>query len=606
MSYIKKRYYLLLTSTILFPSLLPAQESIKTDALIKQATVYKQGAALVHKAPVSIPKGNHEIVIKNVANSLDENSIQVQAPAQMTIMSVSFAKTYKDPKIKEIKLPNSELQVANRKLNQIQNRLTAEERTLLMLETNQNISGANIGLSVAELSKMTQFYKQQQTSLRDTIALLNEQKILQQQLINELTQEAGLNKATPLEAGGYIILQVQTNSPVQADLQVSYYTPNASWTPTYDFRVNNTQQPIQIAYKGNIVQNTGITWKNTKLELSTYNPSQSNFAPEPYTWFLKYGHAAQSVEKTKYLERNRGDYAGALESNVSGGSPGSSNAVRIRGFSSVSANSSPLYVVDGAVYTGDISNINPNDILNYNVLSDATAVSLYGSRGSGGAVVITTNGKGMSNHTTLTEQELNTSFEIALPYDIASNGKQHSVILKEFTHPAFYNHFALPKIEKDAFLITNLTNFENLQLMPGEANIIFENTYVGKTYINPLIVQDTLKMSVGRDKNVHIQRLPIKDKSSTKIFSGKKTQVFTYEIKVKNSKSEVVNVTINEMYPIASDANMEVELLESSKANVNKEKALLTWDVKLQPAETKTFRISYSVKYPSNQVIGNL
>ncbi len=579
-----------------------------TKAKIQQATVYKEGATLTHTANVQLPKGNHEIVIANVANSLNESSIQVQAPAQLTIMSLSFSKTYKEDKTKTIQLPNSELQVAQRQLIQLDNKLKAEEQTLQMLEANKNINGANTGLSVAELSKMTLYYKQQQNALRDTISMLQEKKALQQQVVQELQKKAGLSQKTIDDEGGYIILQVQAKQALQADVKISYYTPNANWIPSYDIRVANTLQPLQIAYKGDISQTTGIAWNNTLLELSSYNPSQGNIAPQPYTWFLSYESPYQN---NAYGKQSKSNIDMAMGQNVSSeamddGQPGSGQRVIMRGLSSVSGNSMPLFVVDGVVYTGDISQLATHDILTIDVIKDAAARSLYGSRGANGVVVITTKGKGMTDQTTVTEMDLNTTFSISTPYDIASNGKQHSVILKEFQHPAVFTHYALPKLDKDAFMIANLTAFQQMQMLPGAANIIFDNTYVGKTWINPLVVQDSMQVSVGRDKKVAIERIPIVDKKNTKILSGKKTQVVTYDIKVKNTKSEAIQLTLEEMYPIATESGMEVELLESSNANVDKEKALLTWQLSLAANESKTVRISYKVQYPSNKNVEKL
>ena len=87
----------------------------------------------------------------------------------------------------------------------------------------------------------------------------------------------------------------------------------------------------------------------------------------------------------------------ALEGNTSGvqvtsalGQPGESASVRIRGFGSVNASNAPLYVVDGAVYNGDIANINPADIESMTVLKDAASTSLYGSSAGNGVILITT------------------------------------------------------------------------------------------------------------------------------------------------------------------------------------------------------------------------
>lgn len=74
----------------------------------------------------------------------------------------------------------------------------------------------------------------------------------------------------------------------------------------------------------------------------------------------------------------------------SNGAPGASSTIRIRGYSSINAGLDPLIIVDGAPYTGDISNINANDIESMTVLKDAASNALYGARGANGVIMITT------------------------------------------------------------------------------------------------------------------------------------------------------------------------------------------------------------------------
>lgn len=72
------------------------------------------------------------------------------------------------------------------------------------------------------------------------------------------------------------------------------------------------------------------------------------------------------------------------------GQPGSSPSIQIRGIGSYGITTSPLYVVDGTVYTGSLAAINPNDIASFNILKDAASTSLYGSAAANGVVLITT------------------------------------------------------------------------------------------------------------------------------------------------------------------------------------------------------------------------
>ncbi|MBO4690603.1 MAG: SusC/RagA family TonB-linked outer membrane protein [Paludibacteraceae bacterium] len=117
-----------------------------------------------------------------------------------------------------------------------------------------------------------------------------------------------------------------------------------------------------------------------------------------------YTGSVQSVKAEDIEKKNATDITKALAGEVAGvqvattsGQPGSIGDIRIRGIGSINAGSSPLYVVDGiALEAGEISSIDVSDIASTTILKDATATSLYGSRGANGVIVITTK-KGSSN-----------------------------------------------------------------------------------------------------------------------------------------------------------------------------------------------------------------
>jgi TonB-dependent SusC/RagA subfamily outer membrane receptor len=83
-----------------------------------------------------------------------------------------------------------------------------------------------------------------------------------------------------------------------------------------------------------------------------------------------------------------------------GGRPGQGISVRVRGRRSFSAGNEPLYVVDGIPLAGGINDINPQDIESMEVLKDASATAIYGSRGANGVVIITTK-RGTTGKTTI-------------------------------------------------------------------------------------------------------------------------------------------------------------------------------------------------------------
>lgn len=527
-----------------------AQQPVYTRAGLESVTVYRIGAEMNHKARVTLPKGSSQIVVQQVANAIDENSIQVSAGNKVTVMSAGFARNFlKEEDLKSpayLKLEDS-LQSARRELVRTRNARSAEESTLVLLEKNQSLSGGTAGgPSVTELMKLADYYKKQQVELRNNIASLQEKEARQLAGVQKLEKQLREMSEDPNASGGQLVLQVMSENGGATDLTVSYITPAARWSVYYDMKAVNTSSPLQLLYKANVVQNTGIDWKKVKLTLSTGNPSQSGTAPVLDAWFLAY-------MEPQLLRRG---------------------------------------MIDPSVYQ--------------NRLQSVKSVAADEKQPAPPPAAMEADASGVDQYTSQNENQLSATFDIDIPYDVASNGKQHSVTLKEYSLPASYKYYAVPKADGDAFLMAEVTDYEKLSLLPGEANIIFEDMYVGKSFIDPNATTDTLNLSVGRDKKVIIKREKVTDMSGVKFLGNQKRQAFTYEIRVRNAKKEPVNLLLKDQYPVSTDKSMEIELVDSDGAAVNPETGVLTWKLNLAPGETKKVRLSYTVKYPKDKVIANL
>lgn len=603
----------ILTICLLVSAIAVAQKPIFTSAKTKAATVYFSGAEITQSTSVNLPVGTSEIVIKNVADYLNENTVQIAAPKSVTVLSVQFSDNYvseyeldeSNPAIKKVR---DSITYVQKELKKIQIDKYSHQQTIEMLDKNKEIRGANSGLNVAELMKLVEYYKSKRIELDNAVVLLAEKETKWNKTLAELNNKLEINtKKEEKISEGKLILQVMNEVAGNVNLDISYITNSASWQPFYDLRAENITASIDLAYKAKVTQTTGIDWKKVKLTLSSSNPNQNNIAPLLQAWFLSYGKNKEFENRpnTSVLASLQGTAAG-LTVISSSGTPGSAKFDGyIRGASSINGDTDPLIIINGIPSTSEeFRNLNQNNIKSVNVLKDAAGTSVYGNRGKNGVVLITT--KNMNDYTTIEEQELNVSFDIDIPYDILSNGKVHSVSLKDIKIPATYKYYAAPKVEKEAFLLAELNDYAKYNLLPGEANIVFEGMYVGKTTINPNQTQDTLNLSLGRDKKISIKRERITDKSGTKFLSSYKEQTFTYDITVRNNKKEEINMLLKDQYPLSTDKEITVELLEKDGAKENEETGVLTWEIKLKPNETKKYRISYKVKYPKDKIIGNL
>ncbi len=205
----------------------------------------------------------------------------------------------------------------------------------------------------------------------------------------------------------------------------------------------------------------------------------------------------------------------------------------------------------------------------------------------------------------MTENQLSATFQILQPYSIPSDGQDYQVEIQKFNLNADYSYVALPKLDVDAFLTARISGWEELSLMPGGANIYFDGAYVGESYINPAETNDTLEISLGRDKRIVIKREKLKDLSGNKLFGGNKERVLSFDIQVKNGKKDVVNIIIYDQIPLTMQKDIEVKAEELSGGYLNPETGEVKWKLSIPAGESIKKRLSFKVKYPKDkQVIG--
>jgi len=538
------------------------QDTAKADAKITAATVYYgYGAELTHEAKVNVNAGIKQIVINQLSTAIDANSLQISVPENVALLSQRFVlftpavTLVVNPMIKKwqdsIVLIQKEI---NRQDNLIDIETVVLEKTGKLIELTIDRTDTK-AISAEDAMKLINYYNAKIEKSKLTIYSFNLVKIqLNEQIVRLQTQiyEASNKPSKAAKSYGQLILQVICNTSGEIPVSFSYFTNNAGWTPLYDVRVTSKTNDMKLVYKASVTQNTGIDWKKTKLTLSTGNPTWGGVPPELNPW---------------YMQLYVADMNAALRGRVSG-----------------------VQVMDDAK------------------LSEVVVTSAYGVKRMSKSVASSTQNvdpSTLQNYTNLTESQLNTNFEIDLPYDILSDGQLHSVNIKEEKIDAILENYAVPKLDKDAYLLAKISDWEKLDLLPGTANIIMDNTYLGKSYIDANSTADTLNLSLGKDRRVSIKRQTVKEFTSTKTSGSTTKQSFTYEITIKNNKLTDIDLTLKDQYPISMVKEIETKLEDNGGALVNEELGILSWNIKLKPGESKKIRFSYTIKYPKDKkVIG--
>jgi hypothetical protein len=565
---------------------------------LKTVMVYRSGAELVHTASPQLSQGNNELVIEGISNAVDINSIQVNCPAAVTILGVEFANNYltiPEGSVR-IRLLKDSADKVQKDIDHTEVQISTIADLLDVLKSNKQIKGEQTGLSVTELMKMMDYYKNKSAELQNDMAVQKDKRKKLAELMTRINNQVKEEESKNTRQTGELHLQLSVALAGKYDFTISYISPNAYWTPYYDIRVDNIKSPLKVIYKAKVTQTTGIDWKKVKLSLSTSVPTQWGNAPVLRSWFLSY------INPVSVMERRLG------LSNTLQGVPGANYKVVIRESITTDADAAgdkpePLYIVNGAEMNKEEYNkLSLSAIGNKEFLRPGEATTKYGMRASGGVYIVTLK-DGLEDYVSVTDNELNVTFDIDLPYDIATNGKEQTATLKEYAVKSGYQYYSVPRLDKDAYLLAEVADWEKLNLLPGDANIIFEGTYVGKSFIDPHSTLDTLNLTLGTDKRVVIKKEKLADYSSVKFLGSNKLQKITYEITVKNNKKDTVNLLLKDQYPLATLKEIEVELTDDGGAAVNKETGVLTWKLQLAPGESRKVRFAYSAKYPKDKAI---
>jgi uncharacterized protein (TIGR02231 family) len=200
------------------------------------------------------------------------------------------------------------------------------------------------------------------------------------------------------------------------------------------------------------------------------------------------------------------------------------------------------------------------------------------------------------------QKQISVDFEINTPYSIASDNKVVSVDMAEMSVPATYQYFCVPKIKQEVYLVAQLTDWQQFSFLEGEANVFFEDSYVGKTILNVNTATDTLAISLGRDKGISVKREQVKAYSSKQFIGSKKEETRSWKITVRNNRKEAINLLLLDQAPVSRNQEIEVSRQISADGIYNPENGEVRWATKLAPS-SKEFLLNYTVKYPKSQYL---
>ena len=608
----------------------------KQTASINKVTVFTNGAQVERSKSVVLVPGEQVVTFTGFSPYMDKKSLQVKAKGHLTILGVSERTAHPDSaaQVKKLRAAEDDVKAVERRIQQTKDEQEMLTAQLDLVKTNCSVAGRTVATPLANIKELNAYYAQQVLSVKKRSQELEEQL---QNLNEELKRRQDTCDSIAklkLKSVTEIDVKVDAKQAGRAVFDITYYVKNAGWFPSYDVRSNSINEPLQLSYKANIYQNTKEEWKNVPVTLSSANPNRSNVAPQLKTYWLDYGLSAptynidndgSNVVSGKIVSADDGDPMIGATVIVKGTNLGTVSDID-GNYSIVLPQNSRKLTFSYVGYVSQTHTVEPGSTLNIRLKEDQASlqevvvvgygVSKKGRRSNSKGEVLKAKERIPEAAGVAVEEELNESeviavnqqqaqfgyeFDIKQLLTLPDGGKTTTTEIVRHQLPASYEYRGIPKIDKESFLVADATDWQKLNLMEGEANVYFDNSFVGKSILDPNVSSDTLHFSMGRDQSIRVQRTKVSESSTRRFFGSNQEQTLKWRITVKNNRQESVNIIVFDQAPISRNTSIEVIMEELSDGQYDKKTGIIKWPLQLQPGEQRDLILQYKVKYPKNR-----
>jgi uncharacterized protein (TIGR02231 family) len=285
-----KKIIVLLLILIPFTMAISAESGKDIKATLRHVTVYPDRAQMTHDATVEIPAGKTVLKLGALSPYIDQQSIQVKGNGDFMIVSVNYQNNYLEnledlPEIKDIR---SQIETLQLKVEDEQAAIAVLKDKEAFLIANRAVLDKKTTLTIEQLKSVMDLYTTNMEQVSASVLKKNRLIKDYQKQIDALQKQIADKAGKQQLPSGEISVTVTADKPVTGKLNFAYVVSNAGWYPSYDVRVDDITKPVNIFFKANVFQNTGVEWKDVKLSFSNATPWITGDVPLLYPWFVDY------------------------------------------------------------------------------------------------------------------------------------------------------------------------------------------------------------------------------------------------------------------------------------------------------------------------------
>lgn len=518
-------------------------QEFRTTSTLKEAVVYLQGANLEYSANITLQKGAQDIYIDGLCPSLDMESLKVKAGKGVLISATEFTQGTVVGKVSQarIKQMKDSLVMLKTRKTDTETQITVNAKMLTLLEEGV-LHNMNGRQSSSTSAEISGNLEVYRKNAESLLKKQAEQREALAAVDNEIASlEKRLAKEESLANRKCGVIKLSVTSPAAGSVPFEISCYTGNARWTPVYDIN-----VESTEKPVALQAKALVWQRTGLDWEKVKLTLSNGRPNRTN--------TAPVFSAWYLRFPQEVYAGRAMM----------NSVKYKAAGEVAFAAADM--ADG-------------------IEEEAVMV--------------------MDDYVELGETDLEVSYAISLPYDIPGDGTQRSIDLKKYEISADYFYYAAPKLSDEVYLMASLSDWNQYGLLPGQATVNYDGSFVGKTYIQSGTTDSTLDLTLGTDSRISVKYEMMKNLKSTATIGSNTTVYKGWKITVRNGRNKAVKLTVKDQYPVSTDKDIEVKLLDvTPAATFNKtQTGILTWEVELGAGETKEFSSSFSVKYPKDRSI---
>ncbi len=554
-----------LAVAVLFPAASRATPEVGSQSTIVAVTVFPDRAEVVRVVEISLPAGRSTLVIEDLPANLITQSVRVRGRADgaLRIGSVETKRRFEEAVVRE----------EERRLTVALEALQDQRRAL-----DDRVAAARVQLDfITAIGREGPKLLNQQMaegrfdpdSLSQALGLLGrgaaeayaairgaeiDKRALERKI--DRTQQRLSQVRTGRTATMIARVNLETDRPTEARLELSYQLPGASWRPLYDARLDSETGRTQLVQIGEVRQGTGEDWSSVRLTLSTARPAVSARLPELGTWFVDFMNAGYYGDRKSKQDKTESELSQLRDNfslNRSFEAPGLSldESMAVTGSASQAAKAVTAQVVAG---------------------------------------------------------EFAAEYRIPGAANVPSDKAPHKFVISERAFEAKLTVRTVPKIAPRAYLTAEITYDGEEPLLPGPVSVFRDGAFVGTSAIPMLRPGADVRLSFGVDDKVRVDyRLETGQRSREGIINKHLRIERRYLIEVTNHHARAMEIVVVDQLPVPRDEAIEVELLRGStkvsERDVEKRKGVLEWRHTYEPGETRTIKFGYAVTYPDGQAV---